>query len=262
MIFSRHSRGAAAPSLVMNVAATAPVNLPRGRMPTISLRIVAAENGAATHRTDTISGLDRRSWATRQQLANAIFEWIEAWYSPPAVIRLWATTALLPAKGCTTRRLLRQHDHHSQPIRETGGSSNLVLPALLRQSVARASDQRQRPDLQLPIHQPASQRSSREYPASKPIERRLWCMTASYSELSRRSPARCRWMTRTIRIARITCHGTGGSGGRGGGRSRASAGAGRAFHRRHGRDSRSRVRPSANRRRAPMREQSGCTWLA
>ena len=26
--------------------------------------------------------LDRRSWATRQDLANAIFEWIEAWYNP------------------------------------------------------------------------------------------------------------------------------------------------------------------------------------
>ena len=26
--------------------------------------------------------LDRQSWATRQQLANAIFEWIEAWYNP------------------------------------------------------------------------------------------------------------------------------------------------------------------------------------
>jgi len=69
--------------------------------------------------------------------------------TPPAVIRLWATTALLPTKGCTTRRLLRQHDHHSQPVRETGGSSNLVLPALLRQSVARRSDQHQRPDLQV-----------------------------------------------------------------------------------------------------------------
>jgi putative transposase len=26
--------------------------------------------------------LDRQHWATRQQLANAIFEWIEAWYNP------------------------------------------------------------------------------------------------------------------------------------------------------------------------------------
>lgn len=26
--------------------------------------------------------LDRQQWATRQQLANAIFEWIEAWYNP------------------------------------------------------------------------------------------------------------------------------------------------------------------------------------
>lgn len=26
--------------------------------------------------------LDRRTWATRDQLANAIFEWIEAWYNP------------------------------------------------------------------------------------------------------------------------------------------------------------------------------------
>jgi hypothetical protein len=87
----------------------------------------------------------------------------------------------------------------------------------------------------------------REYPASKPIERRTWCLSASYSELSRRSPARCRWMTRTIRIARITCHGTGGLGGRSGGRSRASAGAGRAFHRPRGPGSRrSQVRPSVN----------------
>ena len=26
--------------------------------------------------------LDRKAWATRQELANAIFEWIEAWYNP------------------------------------------------------------------------------------------------------------------------------------------------------------------------------------
>jgi putative transposase len=26
--------------------------------------------------------LDRRTWETRDQLANAIFEWIEAWYNP------------------------------------------------------------------------------------------------------------------------------------------------------------------------------------
>jgi putative transposase len=26
--------------------------------------------------------LDRQTWATRSQLANAIFEWIEAWYNP------------------------------------------------------------------------------------------------------------------------------------------------------------------------------------
>jgi transposase InsO family protein len=26
--------------------------------------------------------LDRRPWATRQALANTIFEWIEAWYNP------------------------------------------------------------------------------------------------------------------------------------------------------------------------------------
>jgi putative transposase len=26
--------------------------------------------------------LDRQTWTTRQQLANAIFEWIEAWYNP------------------------------------------------------------------------------------------------------------------------------------------------------------------------------------
>lgn len=26
--------------------------------------------------------LDRHRWNTRQELANAIFEWIEAWYNP------------------------------------------------------------------------------------------------------------------------------------------------------------------------------------
>jgi putative transposase len=26
--------------------------------------------------------LDTRAWPTRQELANAIFEWIEAWYNP------------------------------------------------------------------------------------------------------------------------------------------------------------------------------------
>jgi putative transposase len=26
--------------------------------------------------------LDQHTWATREQLANAVFEWIEAWYNP------------------------------------------------------------------------------------------------------------------------------------------------------------------------------------
>jgi putative transposase len=26
--------------------------------------------------------LDTRTWATRQELANAIFEWVEGWYNP------------------------------------------------------------------------------------------------------------------------------------------------------------------------------------
>jgi len=83
MIFSRYSRSAAAHSLVTNIAATAPVNLPQWPHALRSRpKIVAAENGAATHRTDTIAALDRRSWVTKQELANAIFEWIEVWYNP------------------------------------------------------------------------------------------------------------------------------------------------------------------------------------
>jgi hypothetical protein len=61
-------------------------------------------------------------------------------------------------------------------------------------------------------------------------------------------------MTRTTRIARVTCHGTGASAARSGGRSVVDTCAGRAFHRRRGRRG-SRVRPSANRKCAPKRER-------
>jgi putative transposase len=80
--------------------------------------------------------LDRKTWATRQELASAIFEWIEAWYNPAlAATRRSPTAAPLTTRQCTTRCRLRQHDHHKQPVRETGGSSRRH-PSLLCCGVA------------------------------------------------------------------------------------------------------------------------------
>jgi putative transposase len=45
----------------------------------------AAELESTHNRVDStlqLELLDRRSWPTRQALANAIFEYIEAWYNP------------------------------------------------------------------------------------------------------------------------------------------------------------------------------------
>jgi hypothetical protein len=38
--------------------------------------------------------LDRKSWNSRDELANAIFEWIECWYNP---------TGAIPASECSVR---------------------------------------------------------------------------------------------------------------------------------------------------------------
>jgi hypothetical protein len=66
-------------------------------------------------------------------------------------------------------------------------------------------------------------------------------------------------MTRTIRIARITCHGTGGLGGRSGGRSAAEPGAGRAFHRPRG--ARNPPKPSKAEREQAKRAEVGAERL-
>ncbi len=64
--------------------------------------------------------LDQHHWATRHQLATAIFEWIECWYNPTAA------TATATGSAPSTTRPPRRHDHHTQPVRHTG-----VLPALV-----------------------------------------------------------------------------------------------------------------------------------
>lgn len=71
--------------------------------------------------------LDRQPWRTRQDLANAIFEWIEAWYNPRR--RHSALGNLSPIdyeQHHTTPRPQPRPDHHTQAVRETGGSSPAI----------------------------------------------------------------------------------------------------------------------------------------
>lgn len=68
--------------------------------------------------------LDRRSWATRADLANAIPEWIEPFSNPTR--RHSALGYLSPddygTKPFTLPRLPR-HDHHTNTVRRTGKGS-------------------------------------------------------------------------------------------------------------------------------------------
>jgi putative transposase len=64
--------------------------------------------------------LDRQVWVTRQQLANAIFEWIEAWYNP-----VRRHSALDYHSPVDYERLhtppLPRPNQHTPHVRETGG---------------------------------------------------------------------------------------------------------------------------------------------
>ncbi|PWU46049.1 hypothetical protein DLJ47_33355 [Micromonospora sp. S4605] len=70
--------------------------------------------------------LDRQPWATHQGLANAIFEWIEAWYNPR---RRHSSLGNLSQSTTndTTPRPQPRPDHHRQAVRETGASSVATL---------------------------------------------------------------------------------------------------------------------------------------
>ncbi len=50
--------------------------------------------------------LDTRTWATRQELANAIFEWIEAWYNPTRRHSSLGLPQWRPAEWCIDRLLV------------------------------------------------------------------------------------------------------------------------------------------------------------
>ncbi len=72
--------------------------------------------------------LDRRRWDTRNQLAQAIFEWIEVFYNPVRRHSALDYHSPSPTANATTRPPPRWHDHHTQPVRETGGSPTGPLP--------------------------------------------------------------------------------------------------------------------------------------
>jgi transposase InsO family protein len=58
-----------------------PERVPSCRHPVAAVAAVAAVGPGRGPRLQ-IELFDRRNWATRAELANAIFEWIEAFYNP------------------------------------------------------------------------------------------------------------------------------------------------------------------------------------
>ena len=52
--------------------------------------------------------LDSRTWRTRPELANAIFEWIECWYNP---IRRHSGIGMLGPAGYEAAHTPPDHDH-------------------------------------------------------------------------------------------------------------------------------------------------------
>jgi hypothetical protein len=66
--------------------------------------------------------LDTQRWASQEQLASAIFEWIEAWSNRDAGTPASATSA--PSTSNTfTPPPPKRHDHHTNRVRRTGSGS-------------------------------------------------------------------------------------------------------------------------------------------
>src|SRR5215207_4139816 len=83
----------------------------------------AAESFLATLQTELV---DRRSWATKRQLARAIFEWIEVFYNQQ---RRHSTIGMHgPSPTPNQPRALLRHDpnHHTPAVRRTGGTPGLT----------------------------------------------------------------------------------------------------------------------------------------
>ncbi|MBQ0893683.1 integrase core domain-containing protein [Micromonospora sp. U56] len=66
--------------------------------------------------------LDRQAWATRQELANAIFEYFEAWYNPRRRHSSLGNLSPIDYERHHIRPQPRP-DHQRRAVRETGGSS-------------------------------------------------------------------------------------------------------------------------------------------
>lgn len=84
-----------------------------------------AESFFATLQTEL---LDRNRRATRTQLAQALFEYIEAWYNPERRHSALDYHNPSPTANATTPPPRPRHDHHTQPVRETGGSPLAMRP--------------------------------------------------------------------------------------------------------------------------------------
>jgi transposase InsO family protein len=66
--------------------------------------------------------LDRTTWASRAQLASAMFEWIEGFYNPAADTQ-HSTTSAPPTTKPFTPPPKSRHDRHTTTRRETGSGS-------------------------------------------------------------------------------------------------------------------------------------------
>jgi transposase InsO family protein len=66
--------------------------------------------------------LDTQRWPSQKQLTAAIFEWIEAWYTPRRRHNSLSMLAAHELENLHTA-LTKRHDHHTTRVRRTGSGS-------------------------------------------------------------------------------------------------------------------------------------------
>ena len=82
-----------------------------------------AESFFATIKRELI---DTRAWPTREGLRRAVFDYIEGWYTFGGCTARSTTAAPPSTKPSTATPTVRRHDHHNQPVRQSGSSPLLV----------------------------------------------------------------------------------------------------------------------------------------
>lgn len=71
--------------------------------------------------------LDRRKWETRTELAQAIFEYIEAFYNQQKRHTSIENVSPIEYEHCRTALRPQWHDRRTKIVRETGGRSGRFI---------------------------------------------------------------------------------------------------------------------------------------